>query len=58
MVLNWKYQGPQGCFFLADDKGYFKAAGLEVRSTRATARRRRSEGRERHDDIGFGDTTR
>jgi len=30
MVLNWKYQGPQGWFFLADDKGYFKAEGLEV----------------------------
>src|SRR5438067_116968 len=24
LVLNWKYQGPQGMFFLADDKGYFK----------------------------------
>ena len=23
-VLNWKYQGPQGIFFLADDPGYFK----------------------------------
>jgi NitT/TauT family transport system substrate-binding protein len=30
MVLNWKYQGPQGWFFLADDRGYFKAAGLGV----------------------------
>src|SRR5882762_7670617 len=30
MVLNWKYQGPQGFFFVADDKGYFKAEGLEV----------------------------
>jgi NitT/TauT family transport system substrate-binding protein len=30
MVLNWKYQGPQGMFFIADDKGYFKAEGLEV----------------------------
>ena len=30
MVLNWKYQGPQGWFFLADDRGYFKANGLEV----------------------------
>jgi len=30
MVLNWKYQGPQGWFFLADDRGYFKAAGLNV----------------------------
>jgi NitT/TauT family transport system substrate-binding protein len=30
LVLNWKYQGPQGMFFLAEDKGYFKAEGLEV----------------------------
>ena len=30
MMLNWKYQGPQGWFFLADDRGYFKAAGLNV----------------------------
>jgi NitT/TauT family transport system substrate-binding protein len=30
MVLNWKYQGPQGMFFLAQDKGYFKAEGLDV----------------------------
>ncbi len=30
MVLNWKYQGPQGFVFLADDRGYFKAAGLDV----------------------------
>jgi NitT/TauT family transport system substrate-binding protein len=30
MVLNWKYEGPQGMFFLADDRGYFKEEGLEV----------------------------
>ena len=30
MVLNWKYQGPQGWFFLAEDNGYFKAEGLDV----------------------------
>src|SRR5882672_149986 len=30
MVLNWKYQGPQGWFFVADDKGYFKQEGLDV----------------------------
>src|SRR5260221_11375132 len=30
MVLNWKYQGPQGWFFLADDRGYLKAEGLAV----------------------------
>ena len=30
LVLNWKYQGPQGMFFLAEDRGYYKAEGLEV----------------------------
>ena len=30
MVLNWKYQGPQGWFFLAEDRGYYKAEGLDV----------------------------
>ncbi len=30
MVLNWKYQGPQGMFFLAEDLGFFKAENLEV----------------------------
>lgn len=30
MVLNWKYNGSQAMFFLADDRGYFKAEGLEV----------------------------
>lgn len=30
VVLNWKYEGPQGMFFLAADRGYFKAAGLDV----------------------------
>ena len=30
MVLNWKYQGPQGMFFLAQDLGYFGAENLEV----------------------------
>jgi NitT/TauT family transport system substrate-binding protein len=30
MVLNWKYQGPQGMFFLAEDLGYFKAENLDV----------------------------
>jgi NitT/TauT family transport system substrate-binding protein len=29
-VLNWKYEGPQGMFFLAEDRGYFKQEGLEV----------------------------
>ncbi|MCK8785917.1 ABC transporter substrate-binding protein [Roseomonas sp. NAR14] len=30
MVLNWKYQGPQGWFFLAEDRGYFREAGLAM----------------------------
>jgi len=30
LVLNWKYEGPQSWFFLAQDKGYFKDEGLEV----------------------------
>lgn len=30
MVLNWRYQGPQGWFFLAEDRGYFRDAGLEI----------------------------
>ncbi|MGF6575066.1 NitT/TauT family transport system substrate-binding protein [Paraburkholderia sp. GAS333] len=29
-VLNWKYEGPQAWFFLAQDRGYFKAEGLDV----------------------------
>jgi NitT/TauT family transport system substrate-binding protein len=30
LYLNWKYQGPQAPFFIAQDKGYFKAEGLDV----------------------------
>ena len=30
MVLNWKFEGPQAWFFVAQDKGYFKAEGLDV----------------------------
>src|SRR5262252_728223 len=30
LVLNWKYQGPQGMFFLADDRGYYRDEGLEL----------------------------
>jgi NitT/TauT family transport system substrate-binding protein len=30
LVLNWKYQGPQGIFFLAEDRGYFKAEGIDI----------------------------
>ena len=29
-ILNWKYEGPQGYFFLAQDKGWFKEQGLDV----------------------------
>jgi len=29
-VLNWKYEGPQAWYFLAQDKGYFQAEGLDV----------------------------
>ncbi|MDB5799234.1 MAG: transporter substrate-binding protein [Rhodocyclales bacterium] len=30
MTLNWKFEGPQAWFFLAQEKGYFKAEGLDV----------------------------
>lgn len=30
LVLNWKYQGPQGLLFLAEDNGYFAEEGLNV----------------------------
>jgi NitT/TauT family transport system substrate-binding protein len=30
MVLNWKYGGGQGMFFLAQDRGYFKAENLDI----------------------------
>ncbi len=30
LILNWKYQGPQAWFFMAQDNGYFKAEGLDV----------------------------
>lgn len=30
MVLNWKYQGPQGWFFLAQDRGYFEQEGIAL----------------------------
>jgi NitT/TauT family transport system substrate-binding protein len=29
-VLNWKYQGPQGWFFLAEDRGYLRAEGIDI----------------------------
>jgi NitT/TauT family transport system substrate-binding protein len=56
MVLNWKYQGPQGFFFVADDKGYFKQEGLDVTIDQgdgsATPIPKVSSGAY---DIGFGD---
>jgi NitT/TauT family transport system substrate-binding protein len=30
MVLNWKYQGPQGWFMLAEDRGYYKGEGIDI----------------------------
>src|SRR5690349_25115991 len=36
-VLNWKYQGPQAWFFVAQDKGYFKAEGLDVQMDQGEA---------------------
>lgn len=30
MVLEWRYQGPQAWYFLAQDRGYFAAENLEV----------------------------
>ena len=30
LILNWRYQGPQAWFFIAQDKGYFAAEGIEV----------------------------
>lgn len=30
LVLNWRWQGPQGLFFLAEERGYFREAGLDV----------------------------
>lgn len=29
-ILDWKYQGQMGMYFLAADRGYFKEEGLEV----------------------------
>ena len=55
-VLNWKYQGPQGWFFVAEDKGYFKAEGLDVQIDQgdgsAAAVPKVAAGAY---DIGFGD---
>lgn len=56
MILNWKYQGPQALFFIAQDKGYFKAEGLDVQMDQgegsAAAITKVATGAY---DIGFGD---
>lgn len=30
LVLNWRWQGPQGLFFLAEERGYFREAGIDI----------------------------
>ncbi len=30
LVLNWRFQGPQSWFFIAQDKGYLREAGVEL----------------------------
>lgn len=30
MVLNWRYQGPQSWFFIAQDRGYLREAGVDL----------------------------
>jgi NitT/TauT family transport system substrate-binding protein len=46
-VLNWKYQGPQGIFFLPEDRGYYKAEGLDMTIDQGSGSRG-APGRERH----------
>ena len=29
-ILNWKFEGPQSYFFLAQDRGYFRDEGIDV----------------------------
>jgi NitT/TauT family transport system substrate-binding protein len=31
MILNWRLEGPNAPFFLAEDRGFFRAEGLSVR---------------------------
>jgi NitT/TauT family transport system substrate-binding protein len=56
MILNWKYQGPQSAFFIAQDKGYFKEEGLDIAIDQgegsAAAVIKVAQGAY---DIGFGD---
>jgi len=55
-ILNWKWQGPQAWFFVAQDKGWFKDEGVEVQfdqgSGSAAAVTRVAGGAY---DAGFGD---
>ena len=55
-ILNWKWQGPQAWFFIAQDKGWFKEEGLDVQldqgSGSAAAVTRVAGGAY---DAGFGD---
>jgi NitT/TauT family transport system substrate-binding protein len=55
-ILNWKWQGPQAWFFIAEDKGWFKEEGLDVQldqgSGSAAAVTRVAGGAY---DAGFGD---
>jgi len=30
MILNWKFEGPNAPFFLAEDRGYFTANGVKI----------------------------
>lgn len=30
LILNWRYQGPQSWFFIAQDKGYFAEEGIDL----------------------------
>ncbi|MBI3512818.1 MAG: ABC transporter substrate-binding protein [Proteobacteria bacterium] len=30
MILNWKFEGPNAPFFLAEDRGYFAANGVKI----------------------------
>ncbi|MGE0801191.1 MAG: ABC transporter substrate-binding protein [Lautropia sp.] len=55
-ILNTTYSGPQAWFFVADDRGYFRDAGLEVEFTQgdtmANAVPRLADG---SFDAGYGD---
>lgn len=55
-ILNWKWQGPQAWFFIAQDKGWFRDEGIEVQfdqgSGSAAAVTRVASGAY---DAGFGD---